>query len=232
MIRTLVPRVRFAVAWGLIALPLFERPSRSEPPDGGRIVAQAPTTPPAEGTDAPAAAKPVDERKLSAEEQQLFEATNTERTKARLPPLKIDPALLRMGREQSRLMADAGQISHAVNGQTFTIRMQAAKYPAQSAGENCAAGQETPAAAVAGWMLSPGHKANLLNPEFQELGVGITTSKTGVRYYTQVFGRRFAPAGPVLDGPSPDKAVPQAPKPPAPAPNPDNPSRPGPSAQL
>ena len=217
MIRSLAPRVRFAVAWWLIVFPLSERPCRAEPPESGGIVAQTPPTSPAEGAASPAV-NPADERKLTAEEQRLFDATNAERTKAKLPVLKIDPTLLRMGREQSRLMAEAGQISHAVNGQTFPIRMQAAKYPAQSAGENCAEGQETPAAAVAGWMLSPGHKANLLNPEFQDLGVGIAMSKAGVRYYTQVFGRRFGPAGSALD-----EAVPEKPKPPVPAPNPPAP---------
>ena len=211
MIRSLAPRVRFAVAWLLIVFPLSERPCRSEPRESGGIIAQSAPTSPKEETTSPAA-NPADERKLTAEEQHLFDATNAERTKAKLPPLKIDPALLRMGRQQSRLMAEAGQISHAVNGQTFAIRMQAAKYPAQSAGENCAEGQQTPAAAVAGWMLSPGHQANLLNPEFQELGVGIATSKAGVRYYTQVFGRRFGPAGQVLD-----ETVPEKPKPPPPA---------------
>lgn len=220
MIRSLAPRVRFAVAWWLIVFPLSERSCRSEPRESGGIIAQPPPTSPKEETTSPAA-NPADERKLTAEEQQLFDATNAERTKAKLPPLKIDPALLRMGRQQSRLMAEAGQISHAVNGQTFAIRMQVAKYPAQSAGENCAEGQQTPAAAVAGWMLSPGHQANLLNPEFQELGVGIGTSKAGVRYYTQVFGRRFSATGPALD-----ETVPAKPKPPAPTPEKPNPTAP------
>lgn len=212
MIRSPAQRVRFAVAWWLIVLPFSERTCHSQPPDSGDTVTQTPLASPAEGAASPAA-NPADQRKLSAEEQQLLDATNAERTTAKLPVLKIDAALLRMAREQSRLMADAGQISHEVNGQTFTIRIQASKYPLQSAGENCAEGQETPAAAVAGWMLSPGHRANLLSPEFQDLGVGIATSKTGVRYYTQVFGRRFAPAGP-----APNETAPDPPKPPAPDP--------------
>lgn len=208
MIRSPAPRARFAVAWWLIVFPFSERTCHSQPPDSSDTVTQTPPASLATEAASPAAS-PVDERKLSTEEQQLLDATNAERTKARLPGLKIDTALLRMAREQSRLMADAGQISHEVNGQTFTIRIQASKYPLQSAGENCAEGLETPAAAVAGWMLSPGHMANLLNPEFQDLGVGIATSKTGVRYYTQVFGRRFAPA--------PNETAPAPPKLPAPA---------------
>lgn len=225
MIRSPAQRVRFAVAWWLFVFPLAEQPCHSDPPDSGDTVTQAPPSSPAEGAAAPMP-NPVDDRKLSAEERQLLDATNAERTKAKLPMLKIDPALLRMAREQSRLMADAGQISHEVNGQTFTIRIQASKYPLQSAGENCAEGQETPAAAVAGWMLSPGHMANLLSPEFQDLGVGIATSKAGVRYYTQVFGRRFAPAGPASN-----EAAPDPPKPPTPVPAPNKPGSASPPAR-
>ena len=56
-------------------------------------------------------------------------------------------------------------------------------------GENIAAGQETPESVMAGWMTSPGHRANILNPAFKEIGVGFTRSngQFGI-YWVQVFG--------------------------------------------
>lgn len=61
-------------------------------------------------------------------------------------------------------------------------------------GENIAAGYSTPEAVVEGWKNSSGHRANLLNPNFTELGVGYyylandTGSVNYNRYWTQVFG--------------------------------------------
>ena len=51
-------------------------------------------------------------------------------------------------------------------------RMRAAGYFASYVGENIAAGQQTPAEVVAGWMASPGHCRNIMNGDFQDLGVG------------------------------------------------------------
>lgn len=51
-------------------------------------------------------------------------------------------------------------------------------------GENVAAGDATPESVVASWMESPGHRANILKPEFRELGVGFFDSGEGaLRYY-------------------------------------------------
>ncbi|HEX3315257.1 MAG TPA: CAP domain-containing protein [Gemmataceae bacterium] len=40
-----------------------------------------------------------------------------------------------------------------------------------------------------GWMKSPGHRANILKPEFTEIGIGAVRSETGKQYCTQNFGR-------------------------------------------
>jgi uncharacterized protein YkwD len=60
-------------------------------------------------------------------------------------------------------------------------------------GANIAAGQTSPSEAVAGWIESPGHCANLMNPAFTEMGAGYGISRAklpGVVYWTQVFGLR------------------------------------------
>ena len=62
-------------------------------------------------------------------------------------------------------------------------------YEFQVIGENLAAGQRTPAQAMGDWMDSPGHRANILHPDFTELGVGIRTGGTYGTYWVQEFGR-------------------------------------------
>ena len=61
-------------------------------------------------------------------------------------------------------------------------------YEFQVIGENLAAGQATPAQAMNDWMNSPGHRANILNADFTELGVGIRTGGTYGTYWVQEFG--------------------------------------------
>lgn len=55
------------------------------------------------------------------------------------------------------------------------------------AGENIAAGQRTPPETMDGWMNSPGHKANILKPEFTHIGVGYLTGGEYRTYWTQMF---------------------------------------------
>jgi uncharacterized protein YkwD len=52
-------------------------------------------------------------------------------------------------------------------------RMRAAGYKGSSYGENIAKGQRTCEEVMQGWMDSPGHRANILNPSFATIGIGI-----------------------------------------------------------
>jgi len=54
-------------------------------------------------------------------------------------------------------------------------------------GENIAAGQRTPEIVVDAWMNSPGHRANILSPNFSKIGVGYVTNSSGRPYWTQIF---------------------------------------------
>ena len=57
----------------------------------------------------------------------------------------------------------------------------------RSAGENIAMGQRTPQEVMNSWMNSSGHRANILNPSFTTLGVGIAKDANGTIYWTQMF---------------------------------------------
>ena len=70
--------------------------------------------------------------------------------------------------------------------------MQAQGYPLAAGGENIAAGQRSPAQVVQGWMDSPGHCRNAMNPSFTETGLGHVEVRDGNfgHYWTQKFGSR------------------------------------------
>jgi uncharacterized YkwD family protein len=58
-----------------------------------------------------------------------------------------------------------------------------------SAGENIAKGQRTPDEVMNGWMNSPGHRANIMNTNYTEIGVGYVTDSNGTGYWVQEFIR-------------------------------------------
>jgi uncharacterized protein (TIGR03000 family) len=126
---------------------------------------------------------------LSPEERAILEQTNQERIKTGAAPLKATPLLCRMARAHAANMARQNQLNHTLDGKTMGDRFGASGYQFQAAGENIGLGARTPAEAVQLWMASPGHRANILNPQFQEIGIGLSTSAQGERYYAQVFAR-------------------------------------------
>lgn len=99
--------------------------------------------------------------------------------------------LAEASRAHSRDMANQNYFSHdARDGSTAADRAQRQGYRWQRVGENIAAGQGSPDKAVAGWLASPGHCANIMNPDFTEMGAAYASnpdSDMGV-YWTQVFG--------------------------------------------
>lgn len=127
--------------------------------------------------------------------QQVLALTNQFRAQNQLAPLTLNVELNAAALGHSRDMALRDYFSHTgLNGSTLSDRARAVGYAARSLGENIAAGQTTPATVVQGWINSPGHRANLLNPSFTELGVGYyhLTNDTGSinynHYWTQLFG--------------------------------------------
>ncbi len=76
-------------------------------------------------------------------------------------------------------------------GSTLTDRAAEFGYDYWIIGENLAAGQPSPAQAVADWLASPCHRENILNPAFTELGVGVRAGGDYGIYWVQEFGRPF-----------------------------------------
>jgi uncharacterized protein (TIGR03000 family) len=126
---------------------------------------------------------------LSKDEQAVLDLVNQQREKAGLGALRSNALLLRAAREHSANMARQDKIGHELDGKGPGDRLAAVGYQSFGWGENVAAGQRTPAEAMDSWMTSEGHRANILGPDFQEIGIGVATSPGGTRYWTQVFGR-------------------------------------------
>lgn len=121
--------------------------------------------------------------------QEVVELTNQERKKAGLPPLQLNAKLARAAQEHSANMARLDRLDHVLEGKGPGERLADVGYTSIGWGENCAAGQRTPEEALASWMQSPGHRGNILNSTFTEIGVGIAANDRDELYYTQVFGR-------------------------------------------
>lgn len=119
--------------------------------------------------------------------QQVADLVNDRRSQAGCGPLTVDPKLTAAAQVHSDDMADRNFFDHASpEGYHADHRIEAAGYRWSSWGENIARGQKDPAAVMESWMNSPGHRANILNCSFKQIGVGVRTGSGGP-WWTQVF---------------------------------------------
>jgi uncharacterized protein YkwD len=130
---------------------------------------------------------------------------NGERTKRGLRKLRSHDTLRSVATNYSRLMVRQRFFDHvSPGGSTLTSRIRRTSYlrstQAWSLGENLAWGSghyATPREIVQSWMESPGHKRNILDRDFTEIGIGIALgapvaafASSGAATYTTEFGRR------------------------------------------
>ncbi|MFJ1991551.1 CAP domain-containing protein [Streptomyces asiaticus] len=120
---------------------------------------------------------------------EVIALTNAERAAARLAPLAPDPRLTAAAQAHSDDMVARDFYSHTgPEGHQPWDRARAAGATHRGIGENIACGQRSPEEVVRGWMNSPGHRANILKPDFTHIGVGHATGSRAGTYWTQVFG--------------------------------------------
>lgn len=106
-------------------------------------------------------------------------------------PVQINELLTRAAQAHAEDMAANRFRAHTgSDGTSPSERAARAGYNGSSVGENVAEGYEGAEAVVAGWIASDGHCNNLMNGSYDELGVGVAVSSTGVKYWAQVFGAR------------------------------------------
>jgi hypothetical protein len=130
-------------------------------------------------------------------EQSVVERVNAERAARGLAPLKLSNALRDAARYHAVDMAQDDYFAHdtydRVGGDLRRVcdtwsRIRS-YYPSPRA-ENCAAGYSTPADVMSGWMGSSGHRANILNSDHREIGVGYAQGGSWRHYWVQDFGTR------------------------------------------
>ena len=128
---------------------------------------------------------PTVDAQQTSYEKEVVRLVNEARRNNGIGELTYNWELSRVARYKSQDMRDNSYFSHTslTYGSPFKmIKSFGISY--KTAGENIARGQASPAAVVSAWMSSPGHRANILNPSFTEIGVGYVADG---RYWTQMF---------------------------------------------
>ncbi|HUY99328.1 MAG TPA: CvpA family protein [Thermomicrobiaceae bacterium] len=122
-----------------------------------------------------------------ADEQEMLRLVNQERTSRGLAPLTMDPELQVLARAHSEEMFKLGYFSHTspVSG-TVLDRFKAAGTSFSAAGENLAYAPDV-TIAHRSLMQSPGHRENILSPDFTRIGIGVVAAPTGGKMFTQDF---------------------------------------------
>jgi len=133
----------------------------------------------------------------------LIQDTNVNRLADNLPGLKINPLLTQAAQLKAEDMASKNYFSHtSPDGLTPWYWFQKVGYNYSFAGENLAINFSDSQDAVNAWMNSPSHKANILNSNFTDIGIGIsqgTYQNKQTIFIVQMFGRPSAEIGPRLE---------------------------------
>ncbi len=162
-----------------IAAPVIDGASATAPAERGERISLAPSTP-APTTPGSVTGDPLLDR--------VLELTNAERARAGLPALRWNAQLTQAAQAHSEDQARRNTLTHyGPNGESPGDRIDLTGYQWRSWAENAAMGYRSAESVMAGWMNSPGHRANILRANVTEIGLGLAESSHGVPYWTQVF---------------------------------------------
>ena len=120
--------------------------------------------------------------------REVLKLVNQERAKYGLNPLTISATLTDVANKKAKDMADKGYFDHTspTYGSPFDmLKRFGVKYT--MAGENIAAGQKSATEVMDSWMNSSGHRANILNKDYEQLGVGYVEGGSYGTYWVQMF---------------------------------------------
>ena len=113
--------------------------------------------------------------------------TQQARTYHQLGPISDQPALLAAAAAKAADMQSCGY-GHEACGHPFDYEIHAKGYTGQCYGENIAYGQKSPHDVFVAWMNSPGHRANILNPDYRDLGVAEAAGPNGPLWVMELGG--------------------------------------------
>jgi uncharacterized protein YkwD len=118
-------------------------------------------------------------------------ATNDARARNGLPAFVVSAKLMEAARIQAEQMAAYRKADHVISGAQYPTpqsRLDAVGYTYTAAAENVAWNQPDARSAVAAWMNSAAHRANILDPSLKQIGAAMARSSSGEPYWVQVFG--------------------------------------------
>ncbi|TQR20760.1 hypothetical protein FG384_06260 [Psychrobacillus vulpis] len=164
--------------------PVAQKPVAQKPVEQKPVAQKPVTQKPSTSVQQPVTENKQDV-KVGSVIQQVVDLTNKERTNAGLKPLQIDAKLTQSAQAKSQDMKNKNYFSHTspTYGSPFD-QMKSFGVSYKSAAENIAMGQRSAAEVVDAWMKSPGHRANIMNPSYTHIGVGLSDSGY---YWTQQF---------------------------------------------
>lgn len=124
---------------------------------------------------------------MNSDEQEVFNLINKQRVNNGLQALKIDEEVQRVARIKAEDMVTNNYFSHEspIYGSPFNM-LKSFKISYKTAGENIA-GNSSNSGAVNAWMNSSGHKANILNSNFNYTGIGVVKSSKYGKVFVQMF---------------------------------------------
>ncbi|WP_241518880.1 CAP domain-containing protein [Streptomyces sp. CB03238] len=147
-----------------------------------------PTPIPGRGAGTPRAGGAEALGAASAYAQRVVALTNAERARAGCPPLRVNGRLRSAAQGHADDMAARDYYAHNnPEGRDAGDRMEAAGYDWRTWGENIHRGPRDPARAVRDWLASSGHRENIVNCAFKDIGVGVNLRSNGP-WWVQNFG--------------------------------------------
>ncbi|HEX8254357.1 MAG TPA: CAP domain-containing protein [Thermoanaerobaculia bacterium] len=137
--------------------------------------------------------------------ENVIRVMNAYRAEAALPPLASDRRLHLAAEDRMRHMEEESYWAHqAPDGTSPFVWVKAREYNYERVGENLATGFETAKVLVEAWMESPGHRANIMSPYFEDCGIaiidGATEGPAVGRSIVVLFGKKHEPAPAIARG--------------------------------
>lgn len=130
---------------------------------------------------------PIDLERSISVIQQVLDIVNRERGQAGLSPLRLQSQLTAAAQEHSNDMARNNFLNHTgSDGSSPFDRIKRHGYNFRRAAENIAVGYSSPEDVMRGWMKSNGHRKNILNSNYRDIGIG--SAPGNQPYWTQTFG--------------------------------------------
>jgi uncharacterized protein YkwD len=130
----------------------------------------------------------------NTQEREVFDLTNAARRQSGCGPLSLDDSLVKAAGQHASDMVRRHYTDHSdPEGKSAFDRMEAAGFHGSAMGENIAAGYDTAQRVFAGWMQSDGHRKNILNCNYNKIGIGYDPGQVQPDYgngsWVQDFGR-------------------------------------------